>query len=205
MRRALFFLLAMASCDSCKSSEPQTGAPDASEAAPIENKRAAAVTILEQNCLICHSLDMIEAQRLTRAQWEKELKKMEGWGAQVTDEDRPIVLDYLTANEGADGGPYAFSKMTFTDLAATIAPSPGEVTGDAVRGKAKYEQVCQSCHGEGAKGAQGFGPRLAGRPAIWRKADFEKVLKEGRNRMPTQASNVDAASTGDLLVYLRSL
>ena len=43
---------------------------------------------------------MIRGQRLTRAQWERELKKMTGWGAQVKDADREGLLEYLFANYG---------------------------------------------------------------------------------------------------------
>jgi len=39
-------------------------------------------------------------QRLTRAQWDRELKKMTGWGAQIKDEEREGFLDYLFANYG---------------------------------------------------------------------------------------------------------
>ena len=51
-------------------------------------------------CLSCHESDVIRQQRLTRAQWDRELKKMTGWGAQVKDEEREGFLDYLFANYG---------------------------------------------------------------------------------------------------------
>jgi hypothetical protein len=38
---------------------------------------------------------MMRQQRLTRAQWEKEIDKMTGWGAQVNTADRPAIVDYL--------------------------------------------------------------------------------------------------------------
>ena len=46
-------------------------------------------------CLTCHQDDVIRQQRLTRAQWERELNKMIGWGAKVQPEDRETLLDYL--------------------------------------------------------------------------------------------------------------
>jgi hypothetical protein len=48
-------------------------------------------------CLVCHDEDIVRQQRLTRAQWERELNKMIGWGARVTPEDRATFLDYLSA------------------------------------------------------------------------------------------------------------
>jgi DMSO/TMAO reductase YedYZ molybdopterin-dependent catalytic subunit len=51
-------------------------------------------------CGVCHDDDVIRQQRLTRAQWDRELNKMTGWGAKVKDEDRAGFLDYLFSNYG---------------------------------------------------------------------------------------------------------
>jgi len=48
-------------------------------------------------CLVCHDDHMMRQQRLTRAQWDREVTKMTGWGAQVTPEQRNGMLDYLSA------------------------------------------------------------------------------------------------------------
>ena len=197
-------LLLLPSCDSCTTKETAADAGAILEASPPNNS-AQAETIVVENCGVCHTLDMIHSQRLTRAQWEKELKKMSGWGALVTDEQRPIVLDWLTATDGKDAAAPVFLTASVADITNALSPAPGETRGDATRGKPKYEQLCQSCHGEGAKGAPTFGQRLVGRPVVWRTADFDKVVKEGRNRMPAQASNLDDAARADVLAYLRSL
>jgi DMSO/TMAO reductase YedYZ molybdopterin-dependent catalytic subunit len=47
-------------------------------------------------CLTCHGNDVVEQQRLTRAQWDREINKMTGWGAPVKPEDREAILNYLT-------------------------------------------------------------------------------------------------------------
>ncbi len=46
-------------------------------------------------CLICHDEGMMTQQRLTRAQWEREVQKMTGWGARIKPEDREAILKYL--------------------------------------------------------------------------------------------------------------
>jgi DMSO/TMAO reductase YedYZ molybdopterin-dependent catalytic subunit len=51
---------------------------------------------LRAACLTCHGEDMVVQQRLTRAQWDRELSKMIGWGARVSPADRESFLDYLT-------------------------------------------------------------------------------------------------------------
>jgi DMSO/TMAO reductase YedYZ molybdopterin-dependent catalytic subunit len=52
------------------------------------------------SCLVCHDEDMIRQERLTRAQWDRELNKMTGFGAQIKPEDREGVLNYLLTNYG---------------------------------------------------------------------------------------------------------
>jgi hypothetical protein len=49
--------------------------------------------IEQTSCLPCHSLRLIESQRLSKAAWQKEVDKMIGWGAVVS--DRQVLIDYL--------------------------------------------------------------------------------------------------------------
>jgi hypothetical protein len=46
-------------------------------------------------CLPCHGTDVIEQQRLSRAQWEREVDKMIRWGAPVQPDDRSALIDFL--------------------------------------------------------------------------------------------------------------
>ncbi len=51
---------------------------------------------IEQSaCTPCHSLRLIDSQRLSVAAWGKEVNKMVGWGANVS--DRQVLLDYLSS------------------------------------------------------------------------------------------------------------
>jgi len=54
-------------------------------------------------CTPCHSLRLVQSQRLSRAAWNKELDKMSGWGTKMT--DREAILEYLVANYGDDKPP----------------------------------------------------------------------------------------------------
>lgn len=54
----------------------------------------------KRSCTPCHGLQLVRSQRLSKATWEKELVKMEGWGAQI--KDRQALLDYLVAEYGDD-------------------------------------------------------------------------------------------------------
>lgn len=59
-----------------------------SEAAYPEGYRAA--------CMGCHDEHMMQQQRLTRQQWDREINKMTGWGAPLKAEDREAILTYLS-------------------------------------------------------------------------------------------------------------
>ncbi len=48
-------------------------------------------------CFGCHDNHMMRQQHLTRAQWDREVTKMTGWGAAVKPEQRDSLLDYLAA------------------------------------------------------------------------------------------------------------
>ena len=65
-----------------------TTAPASSEApSPAGYKTA---------CFGCHSEQMMQQQHLTKAQWDREMGKMTGWGAPVKAEDHDTILDYLS-------------------------------------------------------------------------------------------------------------
>lgn len=48
-------------------------------------------------CLGCHDESMMRQQRLTRAQWDRELNKMAGWGAEMKPDEREKILNYLAS------------------------------------------------------------------------------------------------------------
>jgi cytochrome c5 len=60
----------------------------------------AAMRVLERACLSCHERDLIEAQRLTRAGWTREVEKMIRWGAVVRDADKELLIAGLAARYG---------------------------------------------------------------------------------------------------------
>ncbi|MGP0073364.1 MAG: sulfite oxidase [Bryobacteraceae bacterium] len=63
-------------------------APSPEETQPPESYKTA--------CFVCHDDYMMQQQRLTRAQWDRELNKMTGWGAPLKPQDRDAVLNYLS-------------------------------------------------------------------------------------------------------------
>ncbi len=69
-------------------------------ASPAAGAGGAPPAGFREACLGCHREDVIQQQKLTRAQWDREITKMTGWGAQVKPEDRDRFLDYLFGNFG---------------------------------------------------------------------------------------------------------
>jgi hypothetical protein len=57
-------------------------------------------TDLKRNCVRCHSLEVVRAQRLSRDEWEEELNKMVSMGAKVSNRD--ALLNYLTRKYGTE-------------------------------------------------------------------------------------------------------
>jgi DMSO/TMAO reductase YedYZ molybdopterin-dependent catalytic subunit len=47
-------------------------------------------------CFSCHDEHMMQQQHLNGAQWDREINKMTGWGAQVKTQDREAILNYLS-------------------------------------------------------------------------------------------------------------
>ena len=71
---------------------------------------------LEQSaCTPCHSLRLIDSQRLSVAAWEKEVNKMMGWGAAVP--DRQALIDYLSS-QYSDAKPIPAPPLSGNGVAA---------------------------------------------------------------------------------------
>ena len=58
--------------------------------------------IAARACLTCHSSDILRQQRLTEAQWGASVKKMTGWGAEVPEEEKDVLVKYLSSHFGPD-------------------------------------------------------------------------------------------------------
>jgi len=70
--------------------------PPASTAAP-EPATQSEPEGYKSACFICHDDHMMRQQHLTRAQWDREVTKMTGWGSTLKPEQRSGLLDYLSS------------------------------------------------------------------------------------------------------------
>ena len=71
--------------------------PPAPEPAAGADEPAAA---LLSRCLTCHAMPLIEKQRLSVAGWKREIDKMVGWGATLTEADVELLSKYLAGRFG---------------------------------------------------------------------------------------------------------
>jgi hypothetical protein len=46
-------------------------------------------------CIPCHSAEMVAQQRLDRKTWEAIVDRMVSYGAPITPETKPLILEYL--------------------------------------------------------------------------------------------------------------
>jgi cytochrome c5 len=59
------------------------------------NSDAAAKKVLEDVCTACHDLDLVSDQKLSKAEWQQVVSSMVAKGANLSDKDTPVLVDYL--------------------------------------------------------------------------------------------------------------
>ncbi len=187
---------------------PAPPAPAPAPPAPTalsEAETARARTLAAESCLVCHGAEMLTQQRLTLKQWQGTVKKMRGWGAVLTDEEADLLARHLAAVAGLDAGPDLPPAVTPEGAAAALAAEPDGpfARGDAARGRRLYAADCAACHGSEGRGGSP-GPNLTDRPLLYRAADFARLTREGRGRMP-QFTSLRDRDVAALLAYLRTV
>ena len=61
--------------------------------------------ILEEKCTVCHDLTYVTKQRLNKDDWTDMIKIMIASGASVTDDEIPVLVEYLVKNFGPETPP----------------------------------------------------------------------------------------------------
>lgn len=160
---------------------------------------------MQENCLICHSEEIITTQRLTLPQWKAEVEKMVGWGSPLPPDQQQPLIGYL-ASQYSDGTPRTAPASTSYDEAlARVRPqrdAASAVAGDADRGGNLFGLNCANCHGPDGQGAE-LGPNLVEKPILLRSGDYHELVKKGRRRMPGLQTVLTPAQEGDILTWLR--
>lgn len=129
MRRAALVaaLLALASWLPAGIARAQTSA-----AAPVprnELPEGAGVEVAKARCLGCHGADLIVSQRLSPGGWDREVAKMERWGAALAAGERAALVAYLAAAFG-------------------VRPAVSHDAAAVAAGETTFKAACLGCHGE---------------------------------------------------------
>jgi cytochrome c5 len=82
-----------------------TQAPPATEtASPAQSATATtaidAAQLLDTRCSACHSANVPKSQRMTREQWDRTVSLMISRGAQLSDVEKGVLVDYLAKTYG---------------------------------------------------------------------------------------------------------
>jgi mono/diheme cytochrome c family protein len=88
---------------------------------------SAGVEVATAKCIGCHEADLIVSQRLAPAGWDREVAKMERWGATLTADERRALVGYLTREFG-------------------VRPAVSHDAAAVAAGEAVFKEACRLCH-----------------------------------------------------------
>jgi mono/diheme cytochrome c family protein len=170
-----------------------------------QERLAVSKRAMQENCLICHSEELITTARLTEKQWKAEVEKMVGWGSPLPKEQQDPLIEYLASQYPDTAPPAPLRTMSLAEAEATIrplAPNRPQPVGDPARGAPLYASQCANCHGPDGRGAE-LGPNLVGIPRLLRPKEFNGYVRHGLNRMPGFAAVLKPEQEADILAWLR--
>ena len=127
-----------------------------------------AKAVFQKVCGSCHAAEAVVTPR-SRQQWQETIAKMIDGGANATDDERRIVLDYLVAQHGPSaegaggrggrgGGGGGRGGGRGTAPAGVNRPNAGALDRHVVdaagadRGRRVWAAECITCHGTNARG-----------------------------------------------------
>ena len=70
-------------------------APAAAQGASGGNSDAAAKKLLDDVCTVCHDLDLVSGQKLSKEDWQAVVNSMVAKGAALEAKDVPVLVEYL--------------------------------------------------------------------------------------------------------------
>jgi len=85
----------LAACGS--KSETKATQPSGSTSAPAVSDGA---TLVQDRCTKCHTLERVTSAKKNADQWTQTVNRMISNGAQLTDQEKQVVIDYLAKTYG---------------------------------------------------------------------------------------------------------
>jgi mono/diheme cytochrome c family protein len=161
----------------------------------------------QDNCLICHTEDLIAGQRLTPVQWKAEIDKMVNWGSPLPKEAAAPLLDYLARHYSDQSAPLVPTRATLEDVGSLEVPVTGQqpvpAGVDPMHGAHLYAANCATCHGPTALGGD-LGPSLASKAILDHPREYNQIVRQGLRRMPGFQAVLKLKDQADVLAWLRS-
>ena len=68
--------------------------------AGTEGDDAVTGTLVTNTCSACHEFDRVSGQQFSEDEWTQKVQEMIGFGAQVSDADKPRIIHYLARHYG---------------------------------------------------------------------------------------------------------
>ncbi len=102
-----------------------SSAPVAAAFGGVRLPKGHELAALQQSCQICHSLDMVYTQRLSKKTWAAEVSKMIKFGAPLPGSDKAAVVAYLTKYLGPEI-PRSNDRPTAGAPAVTYSAAPAQ-------------------------------------------------------------------------------
>jgi len=181
------------------------GEPDDDDEASF--REALAHKSLQENCLICHTEDMIAGQRLTPVQWKAEVDKMVNWGSPLPKEAAGPLVDYLARHYSDQAAPPVPAQVALKDVASLELPVSGQEPvppgGDLAHGAQLYMANCATCHGPTGLGGD-LGPTLTNKAVLDHPKEYNQIVRQGLRRMPGFQAILKPKDQADVLAWLRS-
>ena len=186
---------------------PALAAPPLADDSDKQDKAEALFRIeraINENCLICHSNELIQTQRLTPAQWKAEVEKMVGWGSPLPAELHVQVIDHLSARYGSSMPTTPEVRTNLSKFQSIrVASNVDREWGDRRLGATLYAENCANCHGVDGQGAD-LGNNLVEKPVLLDMKSYEQVVRDGRGRMPGFSTKFKSNEGKDVLAWLRA-
>lgn len=124
-------------------------------------------SLVYAKCRVCHDLQyVVESKGISPTSWDGLLDDMEGFGVELTADERTQILLYLATYMSSNPPP--------------AAPTEAQEGTATANGKQVFFDNCTSCHQEDAKGVEETFPPLASNTDLFLARDFPvKVLLNG--------------------------
>jgi mono/diheme cytochrome c family protein len=180
-----------------------TVAPAAGASRLSADEISEAESLIAQNCAMCHSVDLIKAQRLNAEQWQATTAKMAKWGTPLQADEAALIGSYLAQVQAHDRPEEVMVTVAESVSALNSIPSETHAVGVRERGAELFSKACAACHGPNAEGK--IGPALRDRPVLGRFADWQQIITTGRHKMPAFNKTFNTQQLADMQEWVRSV